>query len=986
MIKYFCNSLINSQSNINIFGENYANWIIIKILVSLIFLPLIVAIIKRLYSLNKVNHQLNEEIEELKEINKKIEQDRQLFQKIFDQTFQFIGLLELDGTVKEANETALNFIGSKREDIIGKKFWETPWWSHSIEDQNTLKTGIKEAAQGKIFRLETTHYDQNNQLVYIDFSLKPVRDETGKIIFLIPEGREITKIKNYQQILQEKQEELQAIFEIFPDLFFRLDSNAIILEYRGSARSDIYVAPEIFLGKSMLDILPDTVAQDWGQAINQVLTSNSLISLEYTLPMSTGQEYYEVRLVPFSKEQIIAIVRNISQRKQAEVALKKSHNLLETISLAQSQFIAKTVPDILFNDLLENLLNLTESEYGFIGEILYSDQGEPYLKEAQMKVRGQPYLKTHSITNIAWNEETREFYDKNAPYGMEFHNLKTLFGAVITTGKPVIANNPQTDLRSGGLPEGHPQLNAFLGLPFYHDRQLVGMVGIANRKNGYDNDLVDYLQPFLTTCANLIKAYHNERDRQQAEREREVSEKKLKALLKYSSDIVSIVDQQGQLIYNSPAAEKIHGFSNEEILKQNSFNLIHPDDRSQVEQKFAQLLNDPQKIMTFQYRYQKKGNDYIWMETVASNQLDDPNIQGIVANSRNITARKKSQEVLRRSEERFRQLAENINEVFWIIDVSLVNPSYQKTLYVSPAYQEVWGYNPEELYQNPLQWIEAIHPDDRERTNREFREKLLQGEFDYEYRIIRADGSIRWIRDRGFPLKNQSGELRRVTGLAEDITEQKATEAEIKRLNNALSEQNCQLEERVAQRTAELEMLLNTLPDFVFVVERFTMKLSFCNRVFAQGIGFSDRTEVEGKTIFECFSAVAANYFAAQNEQVFNSGETLHVEEKINLPDGDHYFDTYKVPLTNLQGEIYALLGTSRDITELVQTKQILTERTNQLEITNQELDSFCYSVSHDLRAPLRHINGFVNALKKRLTEIETLEDSKVDHRLTGHK
>ena len=625
---------------------------------------------------------------------------------------------------------------------------------------------------------------------------------------------------------------------------------------------------------------------------------------------------------------------------------------------------------------------MTESEYGFIGEILYSDQGEAYLEEVHMKLRGKPYLKTHALTNIAWNEETKKFYDENAPKGMEFYNLNTLFGAVMTTGKPVMANNPATDPRSGGLPKGHPLLNAFLGLPFYHNNQLIGMVGIANRKNGYHQDLIDYLQPFLTTCSNLIRAYRNEYISQEAEKAREASGNKLHALLQHSADIVSIFDREGQLIYNSPSGRKIHGFSLEEMQQQRTFYLIHPEDRTRVGKTFSKLLGEPEKTITVQYRYQTKQGNYIWMETVASNQLNNPEITGIVANSRDISPRKQAEAALRESEERFRQLAENIREVFWITDISKTDPTYYKCLYVSPAYQGIWGYNPEELSENPMQWIEAIHPEDRPPIEANFLKELLNSRFDRQYRIIRPDGTIRWIRDRGFTVDNQSGDIIRVTGLAEDITELKQTEAEIKRLNEALRQQNRDLEEIVAQRTEELEMLLNTLPDFVFVVERHTMKLLFCNQVFAEGIGFSHRKEIEGQTIFDCFPPEVANYFAQQNQQVFNSGETLHLEETIALPEGDRYFDTYKVPLRNSQGDIYALLGTARDLTELVRTKKILMEKTTQLEATNQELDAFCYSVSHDLRAPLRHIHGFVNALKQRLANSQVPEDGQVVHYL----
>ncbi len=143
-------------------------------------------------------------------------------------------------------------------------------------------------------------------------------------------------------------------------------------------------------------------------------------------------------------------------------------------------------PGILFDGMLESLLELTESEYGFIGEINLAADGSPLMEESYMKFRGRPYLKTHAITDISWNDETRAFYAENAPKGMEFHNLQTLFGAVIVTGEPVIANSPSNDPRRGGLPDGHPPLNAFLGVPFYKNGEMTGMIGVANREGGYD--------------------------------------------------------------------------------------------------------------------------------------------------------------------------------------------------------------------------------------------------------------------------------------------------------------------------------------------------------------------------------------------------------------------------------------------------------------------------------------------------------------------
>lgn len=183
---------------------------------------------------------------------------------------------------------------------------------------------------------------------------------------------------------------------------------------------------------------------------------------------------------------------DISERKRVEEAEIAAGRVRDAISRAQSLYVLRAPVADVFSSVLDSLLALTSSQYGFIGEVLRGEQGEPYLK-------------THAITNIAWNDETRQIYQRYAP-NMEFRNLKTLFGAVMTEGKPVISNDPATDPRRGGLPHGHPPLEHFLGLPMMlHDR-LAGIAGIANRPGGYQEPLVDYLRPLLTACAGLMEA------------------------------------------------------------------------------------------------------------------------------------------------------------------------------------------------------------------------------------------------------------------------------------------------------------------------------------------------------------------------------------------------------------------------------------------------------------------------------------------------
>lgn len=130
---------------------------------------------------------------------------------------------------------------------------------------------------------------------------------------------------------------------------------------------------------------------------------------------------------------------------------------------------------------------------------------------------------------------------------------------------------------------------------------------------------------------------------------------------------------------------------------------------------------------------------------------------------------------LRHSEQRFSQIAQTSQDVFWIAE-----PKSNCSVYVSPAYEQIWGRTCASLQANFMEWIEAIHPLDRERVQTAFFENALKGKYDEEYRIVRPDGTIRWIRARGFPIQDESGATYRVAGIAEDITQRKQAESALK--------------------------------------------------------------------------------------------------------------------------------------------------------------------------------------------------------------
>jgi PAS domain S-box-containing protein len=145
-----------------------------------------------------------------------------------------------------------------------------------------------------------------------------------------------------------------------------------------------------------------------------------------------------------------------------------------------------------------------------------------------------------------------------------------------------------------------------------------------------------------------------------------------------------------------------------------------------------------------------------------------------LAREQEISDRKQSEERLYKSVQQFRQLAENITDVFWMRDLEATRMAY-----VSPAYEKIWGRSCQRLYQSTEAWLEAIHPEDRARVESTMWKQPPAGENLQEYRIITPDGTLRWIRDRAFPIRDSSGKVIRVVGIAEDITERHRLEREI---------------------------------------------------------------------------------------------------------------------------------------------------------------------------------------------------------------
>lgn len=226
------------------------------------------------------------------------------------------------------------------------------------------------------------------------------------------------------------------------------------------------------------------------------------------------------------------------------------------------------------------------------------------------------------------------------------------------------------------------------------------------------------------------------------------------------------------------SAERIFGYNRLEAMGRHGVDLIVPESAKEYFRQLSINLITNQGGVTSLNENMRKDGKIILCQWYNTTLVDaDGCIIGVASLVQDVTEFHSAVEQLRASEERFRQLAENIHEVFWIRE-----PNQQHIVYVSPACEKIWNLSYQSLLSKPEAFWAAIHPDDRDRVEAAF-EKQVRGDYDEEYRVVRSptgatptDGSVCWVRDRAFPVRNETGEIYRIVGIAEDITQRKLAE------------------------------------------------------------------------------------------------------------------------------------------------------------------------------------------------------------------
>jgi PAS domain S-box-containing protein len=320
---------------------------------------------------------------------------------------------------------------------------------------------------------------------------------------------------------------------------------------------------------------------------------------------------------------------------------------------------------------------------------------------------------------------------------------------------------------------------------------------------------------------------------------------------------------------------------------------------------------------------------------------------------REFDERRESHRAIREREARFRELAEAIDEVFWVS-----GPDDRRMQYVSPAFETIWGRPCASLIADPDLWIEAVHPGDRD-TVRRAAGTGPAGRFDITYRIVRPDGEVRWIRDRGFPIRGEEGVVLRRVGIAQDFTELK--EAEI----------------ALRQSDALTRMWLNECTDGVWDWNLETDE-EYLSPSLKRLLGYDDdelpnRASTWRELVWAQDLPQAAEAFRLHMED----GEAYNLPLRFRHRNGSLVWVMCRgVAIRDEAGRFTRMVGTHTDISRLKRVESELERardnleltvqlRTSELRRTNEELEQFAYAASHDLKTPLVTFLGFLNMLDR---------------------
>ncbi len=744
---------------------------------------------------------------------------------------------------------------------------------------------------GESVKIDDMELRQADKTIPLEVLTVPIFDETGVIIYAIAAFSDITERKQAQKFIAdynhtletqiaERTKKLHQQNEILQALF---DHIPVMLKIRDQADQTLVINREYerILGWTLDDLrdvewlakcYPDTEQR---QQVREHIQAATGKWQDFRTRCRNGRyidtTWANIRL---SAGQIIGIGQDISDRKQLEKALQASQAKLNDILNSAGASIAsfRVYPDRTWENEYHSLG--CETVFGYTPQEL-----TPELWLSRVPSQDLAAITERAFAVIAQEQAITveyRFYHRNCSLRWIAHTLTsrweqaggcwivTMVGVDITARKQVEEE----------LQEAYKQLEE------------------------YSTDLEAINQELQLTLEHLqvLEEKQQEQNHQLVHEQQRYEE-----LFNFAPDGYLLTDAQGRIQEANCAITALLSIESGFLVGKPLVSFIPVSARRTFRTQLNHLSLLPDK-QTWELSLQPRKGEPFPAEITVAPVRDGNKLIALRWLIRDITVRKQAEMALRESEERFREIAENINQIFFVWSANS-----EQFLYISPGYEKIYGMSCESLYQNPQSWLNLVHPDDLKSVWQSLNQQSQGKAARREYRIIKSDGTIRWMFAEVFPIFDSGGKLLRYIGLTEDITERKHAK------------------DALCQREQEFRALVENAPDIISRIDR-EYRFRYINPRIEVKTGIPPAQWI-GKTELEMgFPETIVNPWHAVLNRVFETGQEQIYESEFPCLEGKQYWFCRLVPEFAEDGSVETVLNIGRNITERKRAEEALRE------------------------------------------------------------